>query len=60
MKKTTQLQELFHRGKVFVIAGGGCALHAKIAELNASDREVIILRYWHGLTHQEIGERLAR
>lgn len=32
MKKTTQLQELFQRGKIFVIAGGGCALHAKIAE----------------------------
>lgn len=32
MKKTAQLQGLFRRGKVFVIAGGGCALHAKIAE----------------------------
>ncbi|MFN8557020.1 MAG: hypothetical protein U0531_06610 [Dehalococcoidia bacterium] len=32
MKKTTKLQELFHSGRVFVIAGGGCALHARIAE----------------------------
>lgn len=32
MKKTTRLQELFHRNQVFVIAGGGCALHARIAE----------------------------
>ncbi|MBI4234262.1 MAG: isocitrate lyase/PEP mutase family protein [Chloroflexi bacterium] len=32
MNKTTRLQELFHRGKTFVIAGGGCALHAKMVE----------------------------
>ena len=32
MKKTTKLQELFHQQEIFVIAGGGCALHAKIAE----------------------------
>jgi 2-methylisocitrate lyase-like PEP mutase family enzyme len=32
MKKTTRLQELFHREKIFVIAGGACALDAKIAE----------------------------
>ena len=32
MKKTTRLQELFHRNQVFVIAGGGCALHARVAE----------------------------
>lgn len=32
MKKTTKLQELFHRGQIFVIAGGGCALHARIAD----------------------------
>jgi 2-methylisocitrate lyase-like PEP mutase family enzyme len=32
MKQTTKLQELFHRGQVFVIAGGGCALHARIAQ----------------------------
>jgi 2-methylisocitrate lyase-like PEP mutase family enzyme len=32
MKKTTKLQELFHRGRIFTIAGGGCALHARIAE----------------------------
>ncbi|MBI4234376.1 MAG: isocitrate lyase/PEP mutase family protein [Chloroflexi bacterium] len=33
MKRTTQLQELYHRGKIFTIAGGACALHAKIAEM---------------------------
>lgn len=32
MKKTAKLQELFHRGKIFVIPGGGCALQARIAE----------------------------
>ena len=32
MGKTTKLRELFHRGKIFIIAGGGCALHAKVAE----------------------------
>lgn len=32
MKKTTKLQELLHSGKCFVLPGGGCALHAKIAE----------------------------
>jgi 2-methylisocitrate lyase-like PEP mutase family enzyme len=32
MKKTTRLQELFHRDQIFVIAGGGCALHAKMVE----------------------------
>ena len=32
MKKTTKLQELFNRDKIFIIAGGNCALHAKIAE----------------------------
>ncbi len=32
MRKTTKLQELFNREEIFVIAGGGCALHAKIAE----------------------------
>ena len=32
MKKTTRLQELFHRDRIFVVAGGGCALHARIAE----------------------------
>lgn len=33
MKKTTRLQELFHSGKAFTIAGGACAIHAKVAEL---------------------------
>lgn len=32
MKKTTKLKELFEREKIFVLPGGGCALHAKIAE----------------------------
>jgi len=32
VKKTTQLQELFQRERIFIIPGGGCALHAKIAE----------------------------
>ncbi|MBI2906046.1 MAG: isocitrate lyase/PEP mutase family protein [Chloroflexi bacterium] len=32
MKKTTKLQELFHREKIFILAGGGCALHARMAE----------------------------
>jgi 2-methylisocitrate lyase-like PEP mutase family enzyme len=32
VKKTTQLQELFNREEIFVIAGGGCALHSIMAE----------------------------
>lgn len=32
MKKTARLQELLHRKEIFVFAGGGCALHAKLAE----------------------------
>jgi 2-methylisocitrate lyase-like PEP mutase family enzyme len=32
MKKTTKLQQLFQRDEVFVMAGGGCALHAIVAE----------------------------
>ncbi len=32
MKKTAKLQELFQREEIFVLAGGGCALHARIAE----------------------------
>jgi len=32
MKKTTQLQELFQQEQIFVIAGGGYALHAKMVE----------------------------
>jgi 2-methylisocitrate lyase-like PEP mutase family enzyme len=32
MKTTTRLQELFRQDEPFVIAGGGCALHARIAE----------------------------
>lgn len=32
-------------------------LHAKIAELDADDREVIVLKFWHQLTHQQIADR---
>jgi 2-methylisocitrate lyase-like PEP mutase family enzyme len=32
LKKTTKLKSLFYGEKIFVLAGGGCALHAKIAE----------------------------
>ena len=32
MKKTSRLQELFQQEQIFVIAGGGCALHAKMVE----------------------------
>ena len=32
MKKSKQLRELFNSGKVFTIAGGSCAFHAKMAE----------------------------
>jgi 2-methylisocitrate lyase-like PEP mutase family enzyme len=32
MKKTTKLRRLFEGGRIFTIAGGACAIHAKIAE----------------------------
>lgn len=32
MRKSTKLQELLKSGECFVLPGGGCALHAKIAE----------------------------
>ncbi len=32
MKKTTKLQQLIHGDECFVLPGGGCAIHAKIAE----------------------------
>lgn len=32
MKKTTKLRQLFESGEIFTIAGGGCAIHARIAE----------------------------
>ena len=35
-------------------------LHAMIAELSAEDKEVIVLRFWHGLTHDEIGKRVGK
>src|SRR4051794_4171497 len=33
MKKTTRLKELFYGNKIFTIAGGACAIHARIAEV---------------------------
>ena len=35
-------------------------LHAKLAELDEDDREIIVLRYWHQMTHEEIGQKLGR
>lgn len=32
MRMTTRLKELFYRKEIFVLAGGGCAFHAKMAE----------------------------
>lgn len=32
VKKTTRLRQLLNSGEFFVLPGGGCALHAKIAE----------------------------
>ena len=37
MKQTTRLQDLFHRGEVFIIPGGACALHARIYEAAGYD-----------------------
>lgn len=34
-------------------------LHAVIAELDDGDREVLLLKYWHGLTHEQIAERIG-
>lgn len=34
-------------------------LHAIIAELDAGDREVLVLKYWHGLTHEQIAEKVG-
>lgn len=34
-------------------------LHAIIAELDAGDREVLVLKYWHGLTHVQIAEKIG-
>lgn len=33
-------------------------LHAIITELDKVDREVLLLKYWHGLTHEEIADRI--
>ena len=35
-------------------------LHAMLAELDEDDREVIVWRYWHGLKHKEIAERMGK
>ena len=35
-------------------------LHAKIAELAEEDREVIVLRFWHGLTHQQSADQKGK
>lgn len=32
MKKTTRLKQMFEKGPIFTIAGGACAIHARIAE----------------------------
>ena len=32
MKKSTRLRELFDRPEIFILPGGGCALHAKLIE----------------------------
>lgn len=34
-------------------------LHAVVAELPADDREILVLKYWRGLTHEQIAERLG-
>ncbi len=34
-------------------------LHAVIAELEPRDRQMLVLKYWHGLTHEEIGKQLG-
>lgn len=34
-------------------------LHAIIAELDPDDREVLVLKYWHGLTHEQIAKRIG-
>jgi RNA polymerase sigma-70 factor (ECF subfamily) len=34
-------------------------LHAVIAELEEGDREILLLKYWHGLTHEQIAEKIG-
>ena len=34
-------------------------LHAVIAQLDPADREVLLLKYWHGLTHEQIAEKVG-
>lgn len=35
-------------------------LHAMIAELDANERQAIVLRYWHNLKHDEIAEKMGK
>lgn len=35
-------------------------LHAVIAELEEEDRDVLVLRFWHGMTHQQIADQKGR
>ena len=32
-------------------------LHAALAELPPEDREILVMKYWQGLTHEQIAER---
>jgi len=34
-------------------------LHAVIAELDANDRQILVLKYWHGMTHEDIGQQMG-
>ena len=34
-------------------------LHATLAELPPEDREILVLKYWRGLTHEQIAERVG-
>ena len=34
-------------------------LHAALAELDEEDRTVLLLKYWHGLTHEQIAAKIG-
>ena len=34
-------------------------LHAVIAELPPEDREILVMKYWKGMTHEQIAERVG-
>lgn len=34
-------------------------LHAIIAELEPGDRDVLVMKYWHGLTHEQIAQKIG-